>query len=134
VLPLTGNLPICIPRNRFSGELRVIKLMMPHPEGELSRGFKEAVVETELHQKLRGSHYIARVFSWGTFDGQFLWVLTEWCEHGSLAVHIDGSIDPELRDPWVKQLALGLQHMHALNVIHRDIKPVGTVSVCSDLA
>ena len=59
----------CLPRNRHSGDQRVIKLMMPHSKGEHSDEFKLAVVETELQQKLGASEYIASIYSWGTFDG-----------------------------------------------------------------
>ena len=47
----------------------MIKLMMPDAKGEFSDGFRQAVVETELHQKLCASDFIASVFAWGTFDG-----------------------------------------------------------------
>ena len=95
---------------------------MPHNKGEFSDEFKSAVVETELQQKLGVSEFIASVFSWGTFDGQFLWVMMEFCEHGDVTTHIAKAIVPSLRSTWVEQLSHGLQHMHHLNVIHRDIK------------
>ena len=60
----------CAHRNRHNGDQRVIKLMMPHSKGEHSDEFKLAVVETELHQKLGASEYIASIHSWGTFDGK----------------------------------------------------------------
>ena len=47
----------------------MIKLMMPDAKGEFSDGFRQAVVEIELHQKLCASDFIASVFAWGTFDG-----------------------------------------------------------------
>ena len=59
-------------RNRHNDELRVIKFMMPDSDGELSDGFKLAVVETELQQKLSFSEFIATIYSWGTFDGAIL--------------------------------------------------------------
>ena len=62
-----GRAHLC--RNRHTGDKRVIKLMMPHHDGELSKPFQEAVVETELQQKLDSSEFIAVIFAWGTFDG-----------------------------------------------------------------
>ena len=42
---------------------------MPNEKGEYSDEFKQAVVETELQQKLSASQFVASVFSWGTFAG-----------------------------------------------------------------
>ena len=42
---------------------------MPDEKGEYSDEFKQAVVETELQQKLSASQFVASVFSWGTFAG-----------------------------------------------------------------
>ena len=59
-----------------------------------------------------------------SLSGQFLWVLMEVCNHGELTSHIAEPIDPTLRDHWIDQMALGIKHMHHLNVIHLDIKTV----------
>ena len=49
----------------------------------------------------------------------------EVCQHGDLSSQITHkTIDTTLRHAWIDQLLLGLQHMHNLNVIHRDIKTV----------
>ena len=55
----------------------------------------------------------------------------EYCDEGDvtshvnpLTLHVAKSINPTLRDDWIGQMALGLQHMHSYNVIHRDIKTV----------
>ena len=47
----------------------------------------------------------------------------EFCEYGDLTSSIK-TLDPVRRKAWIGQLALGLQHMHSLRVIHRDIKTV----------
>ena len=58
-------------------------------------------------------------------SGHFLWVLMEYCAHGTLTSQIGDSLDDPARQiQWAEQLLLGLQHMHCLNVIHRDIKTV----------
>ena len=98
--------------------------MMPHAKGEFSDEFRRAVVETELQQKLH-SEFIASVHSWGTFDGQFLWVMMDFCDGGGLTSRLTTILsDARLRNLWIDQLARGLQHMHSLCVIHRDIKTV----------
>ena len=57
--------------------------------------------------------------------GQFLWLLMEYCAHGTLTARITKGIDVDsVRETWTEQLFLGLQHMHGLRVIHRDIKTV----------
>ena len=55
-------------QNRFSGERCVIKFIMPDGGGD---GMRRDVKETELHQKLALSEYIAKIFSWGTIDGSW---------------------------------------------------------------
>ena len=55
-------------RNRFSGERCVIKFIMPDGGDD---GMRRDVKETELHQKLAVSEYIAKIFSWGTIDGSW---------------------------------------------------------------
>ena len=52
-------------RNRFSGEQRVIKFIMPDG-GE--QGMRRDVKETELHMKVAVSDFIAKIITWGTFD------------------------------------------------------------------
>ena len=93
------------------------------PEGgELSESFQSDVKETELQQTL-AHEFVASIYSWGTFAGQFLWVLMEWCSEGPLSVFIGDALTHSDRNTWIHQLALGLRHIHSLYVIHRDIKP-----------
>ena len=56
--------------------------------------------------------------------------MMEFCEHGTLttALLATTAISHDLKHKWIEELALGLQHMHSLNVIHRDIKPVSCLS------
>jgi len=46
----------------------------------------------------------------------------EFCAHGELTNHVNASLESGLREAFIDQLAIGLQHMHHLNVVHRDIK------------
>ena len=82
-----------------------------------------------------------------------LWVMMEYCPGMTLENHIkpgvgivaredpqgedgltpikdlppemlaDLALDKTRRDVWVKQIALGLQHIHSMRIIHRDMKP-----------
>ena len=55
--------------NRYAGEQRAIKLLLPEG-GEFGDLFKQDVQETELQQKLASSEYIAKIYGWGTFAGK----------------------------------------------------------------
>ena len=44
-------------------------MMIPSVGGELSEPFKLAVKETELHQRIGVSEFVASCYGWGTFDG-----------------------------------------------------------------
>ena len=47
----------------------------------------------------------------------------EFCSEGPLTKFIRANTDITKRDKWVVDLARGLQHIHSMLVIHRDIKP-----------
>ena len=122
-----GRVHLC--RNRHNGKRRAIKLVMP-AGGEQSNEFAQSVKETELQQKLASSEFVASVFSWGTIDGQYLWVLLEWCEGGMLTSLISSkkkggitAMNQEKIMSYCNHLAQGLSHIHELLVMHRDIKP-----------
>ena len=55
---------------------------------------------------------------------RFLFVLMEFCSEGPLTKSIGiATTDIAKRDKWIIDLARGLQHIHSVLVIHRDIKP-----------
>ena len=55
-------------RNRFSGESRVLKFIMP---GGGDEGMRHDAKETALHQKLAASKFVIHIFTWGTIDGSW---------------------------------------------------------------
>ena len=55
-------------RNRFSGESRVIKFIMPDGGDE---GMRYDAKETALHQKLAASKFVSNIFTWETINGSW---------------------------------------------------------------
>ena len=63
---------------------------------------------------------------------QTCWMFMELCEHGDLNSFFEKrEVILNDRLDIMKQIASGLVHLHAYNIIHRDIKP-GNVLVASD--
>ena len=56
-------------------------------------------------------------------SGRFLWVMMELCLEFTLTACISDGIAEAEASRWVAQLALALQHMYDMRLIHRDIKP-----------
>eukprot|EP00747_Dinoflagellata_sp_TGD_P212053 gnl/TRDRNA2_/TRDRNA2_85190_c0_seq1.p1 gnl/TRDRNA2_/TRDRNA2_85190_c0~~gnl/TRDRNA2_/TRDRNA2_85190_c0_seq1.p1 ORF type:complete len:1077 (+),score=171.38 gnl/TRDRNA2_/TRDRNA2_85190_c0_seq1:124-3231(+) len=60
-------------------------------------------------------------------ENEYIFLLLGCCERGDLLQLLSrqpcGHIDEEIGAKWARELFLGLQKMHRLGVIHRDIKP-----------
>ncbi len=75
---------------------------------------------------------ICRVFDVGkeTIEGQELVFLTmEYLEGQTLGQYltVHGKISPEMAEPLVRQLAAGLDALHAKGIMHRDLKPANVM-------
>ena len=120
--------------NRHSGcqdQRRAVKIVVPEG-GEHGQHFKDAQTEIALQQRVSTSDYVLKIFAWG-IAGDMLWVAMEDCDLGELHGHLErerGMQDVRLRNEWVSQLAHGLQHMHGLRILHRDINPGKSRRAC----
>lgn len=71
------------------------------------------------------SPYIVRYMDSFIEEGK-LYLITEYCEKGDLTSYIEGQMGVPLSEGKIWKVALqvlcGLAHLHAMNIIHRDIK------------
>ena len=59
-------------------------------------------------------------------DGKFLWLFTEFCEHGDLDNYVlKNTVPTDKRFDIMVQVTKGIRHLHHLEqpIAHRDIKP-----------
>ena len=88
----------------------------------------EALAEAQLLSKLKHPNIIAYKESFLDPRSEYLCIVTAYAEEGDLFTHIRNA--RELARPfaerqvldWVAQIALALDHIHALRVMHRDLK------------
>eukprot|EP00698_Gefionella_okellyi_P010696 TRINITY_DN2787_c0_g1_i1.p1 TRINITY_DN2787_c0_g1~~TRINITY_DN2787_c0_g1_i1.p1 ORF type:complete len:756 (+),score=105.18 TRINITY_DN2787_c0_g1_i1:286-2268(+) len=66
-------------------------------------------------------HVIRYYDAW--FEGDVLFIQTEFCEKGTLADVADRRFAEQELLTVLKQIATGLRHLHSMNLVHLDIKP-----------
>ena len=94
--------------------------------------------EVQLSRQVTHTN-ICRVFDVGreTVDGQDLVFLTmEYLEGQTLGQYLSayGKISPEMAEPLIRQLAAGLDALHAKGIMHRDLKPANVMLAGSHLS
>lgn len=56
-------------------------------------------------------------------DTQAVYILTEYCEHGSLQKLLRSfRFDVEQQVDFARQIASGMAHIHATDIVHRDLR------------
>jgi serine/threonine-protein kinase len=83
----------------------------------------------EATNAMRIAHpYAVRTLSVGEGQ-QFAWLVMEYVEGETLQsfVEANGCCEPATIVAWVRQLASVLDHVHALGIVHRDVKPANVM-------
>ena len=102
-----------------SGSLYVLKAMHPAQasRSERQERFKR---EIEALRQLDDPH-VLKIVDYGTDDRGAPYLVTPYCENGSLENAPNGTLIETLRR--FLGICQGVAHAHAKNVVHRDIKP-----------
>lgn len=86
----------------------------------------EAMAKAARSRKLQEDLYILQLLD-STNEGEFVYLLLELCEQGDLLSKLANEPSQRLPEQEVaviaRQLMIGLQRVHELGYIHRDIKP-----------
>ena len=136
---LDFNSPITVyqVRHRLDGCLYAAKQIKRRISGDASR--REAYKEAHALAALGGTHAnLLRYHNMWEEEGGTLYILTELCDLGSLR------LDPHTENPnlphterqlaeMVRQLASGLQYLHAHGFVHLDVKPENVCATSAGL-
>lgn len=113
---------VVLATERAGGSSYAIKVL---DKDQVRREKKIATVVAERDVLARCSHdNVVRLLS--TFqDSKYLYYVMELCPNGTFAVLLKqhGALSVECSRFYVGELVLAVEHLHGLNIVHRDIKP-----------
>lgn len=115
-----GMASIFLAERHDDGQHLVLKIL-PFKAQENPVPFKRFMREYNLLRKLCHPH-VARVFERG-FASDLAYIAMEYFPAGDLKTRIKQSIDPAAAMYFLRQISLGLEAVHRIDVIHRDLKP-----------
>lgn len=85
-----------------------------------------AISEIKIMQQL--SHPFILKLHWAFENENALYLVLEYCSQGDLEVLIDRKLlTAELSRKYISEILLGLEYMHSLDVVYRDLKPANVL-------
>lgn len=131
-----GTAVVHLARDNASGKWCAIKILTPKyaAREDLRKRFRrECESMMEIHHPS-----VLRVLTWGIAEGS-MFLVTEYAEGGSIGAWVrkNGPMPPRLAIDVTVQVCDGVGAAHAINVVHRDVKPdnvlisaEGSIFVC----
>ncbi|XP_070616207.1 uncharacterized protein [Erythrolamprus reginae] len=110
-------------RNASTKQLFAVKKVKTVPGKRLRS--KEAILqEVAILRQLQHPHVVACHGHFLDTEGAHVFIVQEYCDGGSLDQHIQkgGPFPEQVVMRWFVQLALAVQYIHTLRILHRDIK------------
>ncbi|XP_026540106.1 serine/threonine-protein kinase Nek6-like [Notechis scutatus] len=110
-------------RNASTKQLFAVKKVKAVPGKRLRS--KEAILrEVAILRQLQHPHVVACHGHFLDTEEAHVFIVQEYCDGGSLDQHIQkgGPFPESVIMRWFVQLALAVQYIHALRILHRDIK------------
>lgn len=128
-LALGGTSMVYLAESVHAGEMVVLKVLRRDLEKSSATQFARFRQEYELISKIRHPN-VVRIFDVGASD-EHAYIGMEYFPKGDLRAHISKGIDPVDVLKYLAQMASALEVVHAVGVLHRDLKP-GNVMVRND--
>ncbi|XP_054852680.1 uncharacterized protein LOC129341490 [Eublepharis macularius] len=112
-------------RNTRTKQLFAVKKVKMNPNKRLQS--KEAVLqEVAILSTLQHPHVVACHDHFFDAEQEHVFIVQDYCDSGSLDVHIkmkrEGYFPEATIMEWFVQLAMAVQYIHSLKILHRDIK------------
>jgi len=103
--------------------------------GMKSKAREDANQEVTLLRKVAsGSEFIVAYVE-SFLEKESLHIIMEYCEHGDLGMHLKRhkqGLEEQTVWRFLLQIGLGLQHLHANRILHRDIKALNVFLTAAD--
>jgi len=116
-------------RNKISGDLVAVKILVPGSESAWQRFVQEASMLTKLSHQC-----VVKVFDFLVDHDGTTYMIMELVDGPSLMNVVDcgGPIIEKEAVPIFLRCAQALDHLHRAGVVHRDLKPSNIILFCED--
>jgi eukaryotic-like serine/threonine-protein kinase len=129
-LAVGGTSMVYLAESERAGEMVVLKVLQDESEkGDDHIQFSRFLQEYELISKVRHPN-VVRILDLGIADDH-AYIAMEYFPRGDLRAHIGRRMQPLEALEYLAQMASALRVVHAVGVLHRDLKP-GNVMMRSD--
>ena len=129
-LAIGGTSSVYLAESERAGEMVVLKVLRDSPSaGDEHTQFTRFLREYELISKLRHPN-VVRIFDLGIADDH-AYLAMEYFPRGDLRSLIASGLDGGEALSYLAQMAAALQVVHAVGVLHRDLKP-GNIMLRAD--
>lgn len=117
-----GTSMVYLAESERAGDMVVLKVLRDTPEaGDAQVQFARFLQEYELISKIRHPN-VVRIYDLGIADDH-AYIAMEYFPLGDLRAHIASALSPAAAVGYLAQMAGALQVVHAVGVLHRDLKP-----------
>lgn len=129
-LAVGGTSMVYLAESERAGEMVVLKVLRNAPlAGDENTQFSRFLQEYELISKVRHPN-VVRIFDLGIADDH-AYLAMEYFQRGDLRTLIAGGLDGPEALAHLAEMAAALQVVHAVGVLHRDLKP-GNIMLRAD--
>jgi FixJ family two-component response regulator len=129
-LAIGGTSSVYLAESERAGEMVVLKVLRDSPSaGDEHTQFTRFLQEYELISKVRHPN-VVRIFDLGIADDH-AYLAMEYFARGDLRAPIASGLDGSEALAYLAQMAAALQVVHAVGVLHRDLKP-GNIMLRAD--
>jgi eukaryotic-like serine/threonine-protein kinase len=129
-LAIGGTSMVYLAESERAGEMVVLKVLRDSPSaGDEHTQFTRFLQEYELISKVRHPN-VVRIFDLGIADDH-AYLAMEYFARGDLRSQIARGLDGDEALTYLGQMAAALQVVHAVGVLHRDLKP-GNIMLRTD--
>ena len=129
-LAIGGTSMVYLAESERAGDMVVLKVLRNAPEsGDEHVQFARFLQEYELISKIRHPN-VVRIYDLGIADDH-AYIAMEYFARGDLRTRIARPLPPPVALGYLSQMASALEVVHAVGVLHRDLKP-GNIMLRAD--